>query len=325
MERTVIVEKLRKEFEIRQKAPGFMGSLRSLSGSSKKKVEALRGISFSMNKGETVSFIGPNGAGKTTTLKILSGVLYPSSGFVLVLGFSPWERKSSFLSKLGLVMGQKNQLWWDLPASDTLELNRAIYSIPEREYKKTCHELLELLEVGDIINIPVRRLSLGQRMRLELVAALVHRPEVIFFDEPTLGLDVVGQEVIRKFIKDYNQKHGASIIVTSHNVNDLVDLSKRVIVISKGAIFYDGLFQALLQKYTLHKIVKITLLQNVPKSELLKIGQVVNYDYPKAELVIKRNIAALAVSELVQNFSVSDISIEEEPIEEVIRRVFKST
>ncbi len=325
MERAVIVERLKKDFEIRQKAPGFVGSLRALGGSGKKTVEALRGISFSLTKGEIVSFIGPNGAGKTTTLKILSGVLYPSSGFVQVLGFAPWERKSAFLSKLGLVMGQKNQLWWDLPASDTLELNRAIYELTDREYQKNSRELVELLEVENILATPVRRLSLGQRMRLELVAALIHRPEVVFFDEPTLGLDVVAQGKIRKFIRDYNQKHGATIIITSHNMNDLVGLSKRVIVIDKGSIFYDGQFNGLVQKYAPEKVIKITLTQKVSKSELLKIGQVKNYDYPQVELALKRNVAALAASELVQNFPVADITIEEESIEEVIRRVFKST
>jgi len=324
MDRAVIVEKLKKDFEIRQKDAGLMASFKSLGRSNEKTVNALKSISFSLNKGELVSFIGPNGAGKTTTLKILSGVLYPTSGFVQVMGYTPWERKSDYLSQLGLIMGQKNQLWWDLPAIDSLELNRAIYNLSDKMYKKNLQELTRLLDVGELLNHPVRRLSLGQRMRLELVAGLIHSPKVIFFDEPTLGLDVVAQARVREFIKEYNQKYEATIILTSHNMGDLVGLTKRVIIIDQGKIFYDGQFDGLVKKHAANKIITATLSQKISQKELEKIGKVDEYNFPQVRFKVKRSVAALSASELLQSFPVVDLNIEEEPIENIIRQIFQS-
>jgi len=233
-DRIVIVDKLIKNFEVVEKEPGIIGSLSSVIKPNKKTVGALKGISFSIKKGELVGFIGPNGAGKTTTLKILSGLLYPTSGFTQVLGYEPWDRKEGFLKDISLVLGQKRQLWWDLPGIETLELLKAIYEIPDKVYKTNLDELVEMLDIKEYLNVQVRKLSLGQRMRLELVAALIHKPKVMFLDEPTIGLDLVVQQKLRDFVFEYNKKNKATIMLTSHNMDDLVDLAKRVIVIDKG-------------------------------------------------------------------------------------------
>ncbi|MCX6703820.1 MAG: ATP-binding cassette domain-containing protein, partial [Candidatus Woesebacteria bacterium] len=215
MNKAIIVDGLVKNFEITEKEPGLTGAVKSLFSPKKKEVHALRGISFTIQPGELVGFIGPNGAGKTTTLKTLSGLLYPTSGFVEVLEYDPWERKPEFLKQISLVMGQKNQLWWDLPAIETFELNRAIYEIPTRTYQENLKELVTLLEVEKLLETPVRKLSLGQRMRMELIAALLHKPKVLFLDEPTIGLDLIAQQKMRDFIYDYNRRYGATILLTS--------------------------------------------------------------------------------------------------------------
>ncbi len=324
MERVVIVEKLKKNFRVREKDAGLLASFKSLVSSSYKNINALKSISFSLNKGEMVGFIGPNGAGKTTTLKILSGILYPTSGFVQVMGFTPWERKYDYLNQLGLIMGQKNQLWWDLPAIDSLELNRAIYNLSDKKYKKNLQELTEILDVADILRRPVRHLSLGQRMRLELVAGLLHSPQVVFLDEPTVGLDVVAQAKIREFIKEYNKNHEATVILTSHNMNDLLGIVDRVIIIDKGSIFFDGKLESLVKKYALNKIITATLINPVRREDLEKIGSVVEYEFPKVVLAVKRTVATLAASELLQNYPVSDLNIEEVPVEQIIVQIFQA-
>ena len=259
MDRAIIVDRLVKNFEVTQKEPGFTGAVKSLFSPKKKHVHALKGISFTIQPGELVGFIGPNGAGKTTTLKTLSGLLYPTSGFVEVLEYDQWDRKPEFLKQIALVMGQKNQLWWDLPASETFELNRAIYEIPRREYEENLKEIVDLLEIGKLISTPVRKLSLGQRMRMELTAALLHKPKVLFFDEPTIGLDLIAQQKMRDFIYEYNKKFGATIILTSHNMDDLVNLCRRVIVIDEGRILFDGALDELTEKFAKEKIIKATL------------------------------------------------------------------
>src|SRR3990172_2622012 len=259
MDKAIIVDHLVRNYEVTEKKPGLSGAIEGIISPKKKQVRALRGISFNIQPGELVGFIGPNGAGKTTTLKILSGLLFPTAGFTQVLGFDPWDRKPEFLKQISLVMGQKNQLWWDLPAIETLELNRAIYEIPKREYEESLEELVELLEVKKFLNTPVRKLSLGQRMRLELVAALLHKPKVLFIDEPTIGLDVVGQQKMRDFIFEYNKKYSATIMLTSHNMDDLIDLAKRVIVIDKGQILFDGYLKELVAQFAKEKIIKVYL------------------------------------------------------------------
>lgn len=323
MNRAIIVDHLVKNFEVTEKEPGLSGAVKSLFSPKKKSVHALRGISFAIQPGELVGFIGPNGAGKTTTLKTLSGLLYPTSGFIEVLDYDPWERKGEFLKQIALVMGQKNQLWWDLPAIETFELNRAIYEIPNREYEESLKELTELLEVGKLLKTPVRKLSLGQRMRMELVAALLHKPKVLFLDEPTIGLDLVAQQRVRDFIYEYNEKYKATILLTSHNMDDLTDLARRVIVIDEGRLLFDGALEELTEKFAKEKIIKATLSREDGIAEIEKIGKVKKLDFPEVVLAVPRSAIAVAASELLQNFPVEDLTIEEIPIEEIIRKVFR--
>jgi ABC-2 type transport system ATP-binding protein len=322
-EKAIIVEHLTKNFEVTQKEKGLKGSISALFSPKKKIVRALKNISFTIKKGELIGFIGPNGAGKTTTLKILSGLLYPTSGFTQVLEYDPWERRPEYLKNISLVMGQKNQLWWDLPAIDTLELNRAIYEIPKRKYEETLEELVSILQVKKFLSTPVRRLSLGQRMRLELVAALLHSPQILFLDEPTIGLDLVAQQKVRDFIYKYNREHDATVLLTSHNMDDLIDLTKRVIVIDHGEILFDGELTELVKMFAREKIIKMYLSREDDIKELEKIGKVKKFEYPLAVLSVPREATAVAAAELLQHFAVSDLTIEEESIEEIIRRVFK--
>lgn len=319
----IVVERLVKNFEVTEKKSGLVGVIHSFVFPKKKIVKALKGISFTISQGELVGFIGPNGAGKTTTLKILSGILFPTSGFVQVTEYTPWNRKPDFLKKISLVMGQKNQLWWDLPASETFELNRAIYEIPKKVYKESLEELVTLLDVRKLLTIPVRRLSLGQRMRLELIASLLHQPEIVFMDEPTIGLDLVAQQVIRDFVVDYNRRHKATILLTSHNMDDLVNLTKRVIVINEGGIIFDGNLQELVKSFAKEKIIRVYISKKIDYKNLQKVGEVKEIKIPQITLSVPREGAALAASELLQNFPVEDLTIEEEPIETIIRKVFK--
>ncbi len=323
MGKAIIVEKLSKNYEVTKKEPGLAGAFRQLVSPNKKTIKALREISFSIEEGELVGFIGPNGAGKTTTLKILSGLLFPTSGFTSVLGYNPWDRKPEFLKQISLVMGQKNQLWWDLPAQETFELNKAIYEIPEKKYRENLLELTQMLNVEKIMDVPVRRLSLGQRMKLELVAALIHKPKILFLDEPTIGLDLIAQQKLRDFIYDYNKTTGSTIILTSHNMSDLVNLARRVIVVDKGRLIFDGAFEDLQNKFAKEKIIKAYFSGDVDQDKLQKIGKVKKFSFPEASLSVNRQVTAVAAAELLQNFPVADLTIEEVPIEEIIRKVFK--
>ena len=324
MDRAIIVDGLTKNFEVTQKEPGLFGSIKSLVSPKKKTIHALKSVSFAIQPGELVGFIGPNGAGKTTTLKTLSGLLYPTEGFVEVLEFDPWKKSPEFLKQISLVMGQKNQLWWDLPAIETFELNRAIYDIPSRMYAENLKELTELLDIGRLLNTPVRKLSLGQRMKMELAAALLHKPKVLFLDEPTIGLDIIAQAKIRDFIYDYNIKNGATILLTSHNMDDLTNLARRVIIINGGTILYDGAFEELISKYAKEKIIKASLTDENNIADLEKIGTIKKLSFPEVVISVPRTAAAVAASELLQNFPVGDLTIEEIPIEEVIKKAFKS-
>ncbi|EKD62124.1 MAG: hypothetical protein ACD_52C00296G0003 [uncultured bacterium] len=316
------VHHLTKDFEVVVREQGLTGTLKSLIKPEKKIVHALKQVSFNIDRGELVGFIGPNGAGKTTTLKILSGLLFPTSGHVWVDGFDPWQRKVEFLKKIALVMGQKNQLWWDLPASETFELNRVIYEIPQKDYDTNLNELVELVDVKRLLKTPVRRLSLGYRMRMELIAALIHKPKVLFLDEPTIGLDVVASQKMRDFIADYNKKYQATIILTSHNMGDVANLAKRVIVIEDGEIIFDGGLSELVSLYAKDKIIKLVLSGDGDYKSLEKIGKIREIAIPKVELLVPRSTATLAASEILQNFAVDDLTIEEEPVENIIRRIF---
>jgi len=316
------VSHLRKNYSIYKKEPGFAGSVKSLFIRKTESVPAINDISFDINEGELVGFIGPNGAGKTTTLKCLSGLLYPSGGTVSVLSHTPYDRETSYLKQIGLVMGQKNQLWWDLPAQETFLLNKEIYEIPDDIYKKTIDELSDLLDVGTLLSVQVRKLSLGERMKMELIAALIHKPKVVFLDEPTIGLDVVMQKKMRDFIREYNSVNKATILLTSHYMEDVKQLAGRVIIIDHGKIIYDGKLESLVKKYAKYKLLSVVLDTYVPPEEFKSIGELTDYNFPKALIKVTRNASNVAASELLQKFPVNDLNIEEPDIEDVIRSVF---
>lgn len=318
----ISVKNLRKYYHVYHKEPGLGGLVKSFFFRHFEDVKAVDEVSFFIGEGELVGFIGPNGAGKTTTLKCLAGLLYPDSGMLNVLGFQPWERKHEYLRKIALVMGQKNQLWWDLPAKETFLLNKEIYEIPDAKFKKNLSELVDLLAVSKVIDVPVRKLSLGQRMKCELIASLLHSPKVLFLDEPTIGMDVIAQKKIRNFIKIYNRRYKATIILTSHYMGDVKELCERVLIIDKGKLVFDGKLQEIVEKYTDHKIIKIVFGKEIDPKRLAKIASVKKYHYPSAVLVVKREASNAAAAELLKDFPVADLNIEEPAIEDIIREVF---
>lgn len=318
------VKNLKKYYRVYQKEPGLRGSIKSLFHRQYQDVKAVNDISISINEGELVGFIGPNGAGKTTTLKVLSGLLYPTSGQVSVLGFTPFDRKPEFQKQFSLIMGQKNQLWWDLPALDSFILNREIYEIPPAQFDKTLKNLVTMLDLKDIIKIQVRKLSLGQRMKCELVTALLHSPKILFLDEPTIGLDVVMQKKIRDFIKQYNQKYKATIILTSHYMDDVKELCNRVIIIDKGKIFFDGALDKIIKKYADRKILEVTFTGPVVKKDfsIIRAAKIKRFDPPQVVFSVKRRSANQVAAKLLTKFSVADLNITESSIEDIIREVF---
>lgn len=322
IDQAIKVENLSKNFKVHLKKEGLWESVKSLFVRKYKTIKAVDDISFEIKQGEIVGFIGPNGAGKTTTLKMLSGLLYPSSGFVEVLGYTPFKRKEDFLKQISLVMGQKNQLWWDLPAIETFSLNKEIYEIPKDKYKRIMAELVEMLELGDIINQQVRKLSLGQRMKCELVASLLHSPKVLFLDEPTIGLDVVMQKRIREFIKEYNQKYNASIMLTSHYMDDVKEICKRIIIINKGRIFYDGDIDELIHKYADYKLLIPIFNQKFDKDKLAEYGEVLESDAHRAIIKVERSKSSQAASKLLSSYDIDDLNINEPELEDIIRTIF---
>lgn len=319
------VKNLTKYFRVYQKEPGIVGSIKSLFSRKHYDAKAVDNISFEIEEGELVGFIGPNGAGKTTTLKCLSGLLYPTSGHVSVLGYFPFDRKNKFLKQISLVMGQKAQLWWDLPPMESFLLNREIYQIRESDFKKTIGELIDLLEVEDIVNVQVRKLSLGQRMKCELIAALLHSPRVLFLDEPTIGLDVVMQKTLRDFIRQYNQKYKATIILTSHYMDDVKELCKRVIIIDHGKILYDGKLENIVKKYARNKILSLTFDKEVTQKDLEKFGKVKSFESLKATIIVPVEKTKHVAARLLEDFPIDDINIEEIDIETIIREIFERT
>ena len=317
------IKNLSKTYDYYKKEPGLWNSIKGLFYRKKLFAKAVDKITLSINEGEIVGFLGPNGAGKTTTLKMLSGIIYPTSGSASVLGYQPWKRQAKFQKQFAIVMGMKNQLWWDLPAMETFLLNKEIYEVPQTEFDNNLKELVELLDIGDIINIPVRKLSLGQRMKCELVAALIHNPKVLFLDEPTIGLDVVSQNNIREFLKNINKKKKTTIILTSHYMEDVQALCERVVIINKGCLIYDGSLRELLDKHIDTKILEVTFNEKVSKSSLEKFGKIKEKTIKRVVLEVpKQNTKKVAI-ELLNKYPVDDILINEVAIEEVIRKVFK--
>ena len=288
-----------------------------------KETIALDKISFEVGANELVGFIGPNGAGKTTTLKILSGILYPSSGLVNVLGFTPFEKKYQFLGQISFIMGSRNQLLWDLPAIDTLLLNKEIYNVSDVNFKKIVDELSQLLKCQDLLTKPVKTLSLGERMKMELIAGLIHSPKIIFFDEPTIGLDIFSQEVVRDFIKNYQKQHKATIILTSHYMEDVKRLAKRLIVINKGKILYDGSQAQIVEKYSKERYVTVLLEKEVEQKILASIGKPISFKFPRIVFKIEKSSIPTTVKLITDNLQFSDLTIEEEPIEEIIKILFR--
>ena len=278
------------------------------------------GISFDLVPGEVVGFLGPNGAGKTTTLKMLSGLLHPTAGEVTVLGYVPWRRDRAFLRQITLVMGQRNQLVWDIPAIDSFELNRAIYRIPTLDYVQTLNELTELLDLGPLLRKPVRNLSLGERMKCEIAAALLHRPQVVFLDEPTIGLDVTMQRRIRAFIGEYNRRFGATVLLTSHYMADVEALCRRVVVIHHGRLLFDGELADLVQQFTAHKTIVVQL--EDCRADLRSYGEVVSCSDGSFTLRVPKAETAQVTERLLADLPVIDLLVEDPPIEEVIDNVF---
>ena len=316
----VHVAELRKIFDVPEREAGLRAAAKGLVHRKTRKVEAVAGVSFDIEPGEIVGFLGPNGAGKTTTLKMLSGLLYPTDGEALVLGHVPSKREKDFLRRITLVMGNRNQLQWDLPALDSFELNRAIYRIPREDFVRTRDELIELLEVGDLVRKPVRQLSLGERMKVEIVGSLLHQPGVLFLDEPTIGLDVTMQKRIRAFVAEYNRRHGATVLLTSHYMADVQALCKRVIVIHHGNILFDGPLAGLADQFAAYKTINVALENG--HVDLDRYGEVVHRDGDWVAIRVPKVETSRVAAQLLADQSVLDLTIEDPPIEDVIELVF---
>ena len=318
------VNGLTKAFRTYKKQPGFVGAIRGLFYRKYELTVAVKEVSFSVAEGELVGFLGPNGAGKTTTLKMLAGLLYPTRGSARVLGYIPWERNDGYRRQFALLLGQKNQLWWDLPAFESLELNAKIYGIPASSFERTVAELTELLQVKDKLNVPVRELSLGERMKMELIAALLHQPKVLFLDEPTIGLDVVSQQTVREFLRNYNATRKTTILLTSHYMADIQALCRRVIIIDRGTIFFDGQLSEVLDRFADFKIITIQCdaATPCPAGHLEKYGELVEQTANHIQLKVKRDRVIAVCKALLDELPVTDIDIQEVPIENIIRQIF---
>jgi ABC-2 type transport system ATP-binding protein len=319
------VRGLRKHYRVHRREPGLAAALRSVFRRRYEWVKAVDGIDFAVGPGERVGFLGPNGAGKTTTLKILAGLLHPTQGEVQVAGHLPQQRQTAFLQQITLVMGQKQQLIWDLPPSETFALNRAIYDIPRPQFEETVRELSQLLELGDLVGKPTRQLSLGERMKCELAAALLHRPKVLFLDEPTIGLDVSMQATVRSFVKAYNERFGATVLLTSHYMDDVVALCPRVIVIDRGRLIYDGDLRELVHRIRPDKRVVMRLGREVAKAELARFGQVVSVSETQAVVQIAAEEVSGAVGRMLAALPVVDLTVEDPPLEEVMSELFRNS
>jgi ABC-2 type transport system ATP-binding protein len=316
-------EGLTKTYRVFQKKEGLLGALRGLYRREYKEVKAVDHVSFAIEPGEMVAFLGPNGAGKTTTLKMLSGLIYPTSGRAGVLGFVPWERADAFRRKFALVMGQKNQLWWDLPAADSFQLHKEIYSLPSAEFDATLRELTELLGVAKLTRQAVRELSLGERMKMELIAALLHQPELLLLDEPTIGLDVVAQVAIQKCLRDYHARRGVTMLLTSHYMRDVEALCSRVLVITHGTLVYDGPLAGITEKFGRSKLVRLEFSEGDAPDDLARFGEVSRVEGPIADLKVDRARVAEVLGAILDRHAVLDVSVQDPPLEQTIARVFE--
>jgi ABC-2 type transport system ATP-binding protein len=312
---------LTKTYRTYRKERGLWGAVKGLVKREYKETRAADSVSFKIEEGEFVGFLGPNGAGKTTVLKMLSGLLNPTSGEAQVLGFVPWERKNEMKRQFSLLMGQKNALWWDLPAQESLELNRAIYGIDRDRFNKVVGGLTELLDVKDKMNVMVRELSLGERMKMELISALIHQPRVLFLDEPTIGLDVVSQKRVREFLRVYNQEHRIVTMLTSHYMQDIEELCHRVIIIDHGRIFFDGALDDIIDRFSGYKILSLTFEKAVTR-DFSRFGEVIEQTPVSVQLKVPRAKVTETCREVLEACDVSDINVQELPVEDVIRQLF---
>ena len=316
------IDHLAKSYRVYQKKEGLREALRGLWKREYKDVDAVKDISLRVEAGEFVAFLGPNGAGKTTTLKLLSGVIYPTSGNATVMGFVPWDRSLEYRRRFALVMGQKNQLWWDLPAQESFRLHQHIYKIDSDSFKKTLEELTSLLTVQELLGRPVRELSLGERMKMELIAALLHRPEVLFLDEPTIGLDVIAQHNIQQFLKFYQAERGITILLTSHYMKDIAALCKRVVVIAQGQIQYDGSLSGIVDSFSGDKIITLQLAVGQSEFGLDRYGKLEKIAMPRVSFRCPRSEVSKSLGEILSNYQIDDIAVEDPPLEETIAKLF---
>ncbi|MGK7955754.1 MAG: ATP-binding cassette domain-containing protein [Crocosphaera sp.] len=316
------VKNLSKVYKVSLKKPGIKGTINHFFKRAYRDIVAVKDVSFSINSGEIVGFLGANGAGKTTTLKMLTGLIYPSTGDIKIVGHVPFKRHPHFLKKMSLIMGQKQQLLWDLPALDSLKINAAVYEIPDKIFQKRLQELAEMLSIEEQLNQPVRKLSLGQRMKAELLAALLHHPQVLFLDEPTLGLDVNSQAAIRSFLKEYNQKYQATILLTSHYMADITALCKRVLLIHEGQLIYDGNLEKLVEKFTPYKEVNIELSYPLSSEKLTHYGKVETIKGQEVRFLVKQENLTETIAKILAQLEINDLNVTEPPIEEVVSQIF---
>lgn len=319
----ISVDKLTKSFSYYKKEAGLKSSLKNLVRREKLTKDAVKGISFEIAEGEIVGFLGPNGAGKTTTLKMLSGILVPTGGAGKVLGYTPWERRKDFKRQISIVMGQKSQLWWDLPANESFQLNKHIYELDEKQFQSTLSELTELLDVKDLLGVQVRRLSLGERMKMELIVALIHKPRVMFLDEPTIGLDLISQKKMREFIRYYNEQTRTTVLLTSHYMDDIEDLCKRTIIINEGRLVYDGDLSRVGDVFSGKKLVKVQLSESVGQERLSLYGEVKQFDGFNATVEVDRQDIKSICINILESLPVVDFNIENIPVEEGIVLLYR--
>lgn len=318
----IVVRNLEKTYKVYQKNEGVFASLKGLWKRDHKTVHAVTDVSFTIEQGEIVAFLGPNGAGKTTTLKLLSGLIFPSAGEATVLGHVPWKRENEYRRRFSLVMGQKNQLWWDLPAQESFRLHKEIYRIDPQQYDRRIDELTSLLEVKHLIGQPVRELSLGERMRMELIAALLHRPDVLLLDEPTIGLDVVSQRRVQEFLKYYQNEQKTTVVLTSHYMKDVEALCKRAIIINQGSIKHDGPLSDILDRFSNYKIMDVQFDGDDHPRDFSQWGEVIEFEAPHVKLKVPRNKIPEILSNLLAKYRILDVGVQERPLEEVIAEVF---
>jgi ABC-2 type transport system ATP-binding protein len=320
----ITVERLSKIYPVAIKQPGIKGTFNHFFHRTYREIKAVQDVSFYLEPGEIVGFLGANGAGKTTTLKMLTGLIHPSSGNVRVAGYIPFRRQPEFLRQTSLVMGQKQQLLWDLPALDSLRINAAVYNISDRIFTERLNELASMLALENKLTQPVRKLSLGERMKAELLAALLHHPKVLFLDEPTLGLDVNAQVAVREFLQEYNQRYQATILLTSHYMADITALCDRVLLIHQGKLIYDGSLDGLLQRFAPYREVKVELAQTVSPEKLKQFGEIETIEGQEVRFIVQRENLTTTISQILAQFEVIDLNINDPPIEEVIGRLFEA-